>query len=219
MYNESGTTYDPAIISGGQYWSPSYPNPHNKCQGLVQFSRETLATLDGGATWGKDAKGNRYIIKDGPRYNFATIARQSRAQQMDLVKKFFELWGFPKKNLPSPVSIGNVYCTVFLPAFAGTPLGQPICRKGEGNNYYEHNSGFDKAKKDYITIDDLVVTASGHIPAVLGILKKAGVGVEKGKPGYFIVGGVQQSKTDGILRDSSGNPVVSGNGTPIKTGK
>jgi hypothetical protein len=50
-------------------------------------------------------------------------------------------------------------------------------------------------------------------------LKKAGVGVEKGKPGYFIVGGVSQSKTNGILTDSSGNPVKDGSGNNVKTGQ
>lgn len=204
MYNESGASFDPAIITGGKRWSEAHRNPLKACQGLIQFSKDTLITLLGN--------------KD-PDANFAYIAKQSRAQQMDLVKKFFVYWKFPKNSLPNPVSIGNIYCTVFLPAFAGTPLGQPICSKGQGNNYYEHNSGFDKTKKGYITIDDLAITAGSHIPTVLGILKKAGVGVEKGKPGYFIVGGVQQSRTDGILKDSAGNPVVSGSGTPIKTGQ
>jgi hypothetical protein len=205
MYNESGASFDPAIITGGKRWSESYPNPLKACQGLIQFAGATLTTLLGA---------NKTVDA-----HFAFIARQSRAQQMELVKKFFIYWKFPKNSLPNPVSIGNIYCSVFLPAFAGTPLGKPICSKGQGNNYYEHNSGFDKDKKGYITIDDLANTAGSHIPTVLGILKKAGVGVEKGKPGYFIVGGVQQSKTDGILRDSSGNPVKDGSGNPVRSGQ
>jgi hypothetical protein len=138
---------------------------------------------------------------------------------MELVKKYFQIWKFPNSRLPDPVSIGNIYCTVFLPARAGTPLGQSITRRGEPGGYYEANKGFDTSGKGYITIDDIANKASSHIPTVLGILKKAGVGVEKGKPGYFQVGGVPQSKTDGIVRDGSGNPVKDGSGNPVRTGQ
>jgi hypothetical protein len=204
MYNESAGSYDPAIITGGKRWSPAYPNPLNACQGLIQFSWMSLESI----TKSKDKAAN-----------FALIARQSRAEQMEFVKKFFQAWKFPNARLGNPVSIGSIYCTVFLPARAGTPLGQPITRKGEPGGYYEANKGFDTQGKGYITIDDIATKASLHIPTVLGILKKAGVGVDKNMPGYFKVGGVQQSKTDGILRDSAGNPVKDGSGNNVRTGQ
>lgn len=204
MYHESGASYDPAIITGGKRWSSAYPNPLRACQGMIQFSADTLATL---------------LKNKNADANFAFIAKQSRTQQMDLVQKYFQIWGFPNSRLPNPVSIGNIYCAVFLPARAGTPAGQSITRRGEKGAYYEHNSGFDKTGKGYITIEDLAATASAHTPTVLGVLKKAGVGYVKGAPGYFIVGGVPQSTTNGILKDGSGNPVKDSSGNPVRAGQ
>jgi len=100
----------------------------------------------------------------------------SRVQQMDWVYQYFhKLWGWPTLKCPNP-SLGNIYTTVFLPAFRFYLPEQIICSATDPttSKYYLHNTVFDPNKLGYITIQMMTDFTANMKAEVIKCLEVAG---------------------------------------------
>jgi hypothetical protein len=104
----------------------------------------------------------------------------TRVQQMDYVYQYFhKLWGWPTAKCPSP-SLGNIYTTVFLPAFRFYLPNQIICssRDPKTANYYNHNTVFDTSQNSppagYITMQMMTNFTQNMKAEVIKCLEVAG---------------------------------------------
>ena len=128
----------------GMMQSESGINPaaHNKsggASGLIQFMPATAKGL--GTTT-------------------EAIRGMSRAQQMPLVEKYFN-----KVGLPRGASAGQLYTSVFLPAFVKKPSSYVIASPGgtplnQSGSWYKQNKGLDVDQSGAITISDLTEQVS-----------------------------------------------------------
>jgi hypothetical protein len=107
---------------------PAKRNPNGGATGLIQFTKRTAETL--GTTTEK-------------------LAKMSRSEQFEYVKKYFEL---PGNDFKPGANAGDIYAKVFLPARSGSEV---LTKKGEKESYYENNTGLDIGNKNYITKTDL----------------------------------------------------------------
>lgn len=76
------------------------------------------------------------------------LKNMTAAEQLEYVEKCFKRVG-----VRSGDSASKIHARIFLPARADNPDGV-LCRKGEGNNFYEHNVGLDRNKDGVITVDE-----------------------------------------------------------------
>lgn len=156
MHLESAATFDPAIDNGvGKSKDPEGMG----FVGLIQFGRDACNSL---------------------KVSKKELSSMSRVQQMDYVHKYFnKLWGWPNAKCPKP-TLGNIYMTVFLPAFRFAPADQVIASANgtaQQQSWYFGNPAFDPApKQGVITPAQVEAAAASHKRDVLAILKKAGVG-------------------------------------------
>lgn len=86
------------------------------------------------------------------------IGRLTRAQQLPLVDQYFRM-----NNLPKGASAGQLYATVFLPAYNNRSPNFVVARRGGPNDagkngngsWYSQNAGLDVNRDGAITIADL----------------------------------------------------------------
>jgi hypothetical protein len=100
----------------------------------------------------------------------------TRVQQMDYVYQYFhKLWGWPTVKCPEP-TLGNIYTTVFLPAFRFYLPDQVICAANDPKTsaYYLHNPVFDPNKLGYITMQMMTDFAGNMKAEVIKCLDVAG---------------------------------------------
>lgn len=99
-------------------------NPGSKATGLIQFIPSTAKSLG---------------------TSVEELAKMTRAEQMKYVEKYFE-----SVNLPKGASGGQIYASVFLPAYVNKKV---LTTKGEA--YYNANTGLDIDGDGKITMSDL----------------------------------------------------------------
>ena len=108
----------------------------------------------------------------------AALRQMTRVEQMEWVYKYFnKLWGWPNAKCPNP-TIGNIYMTVFLPAFRFSPPDEKVAVLGDpkSGGWYTANPGFDPSpKKGYITPAMVAEAAMIRKRAALQCLANAGV--------------------------------------------
>jgi hypothetical protein len=114
--------------------NPAALNSSGGASGLIQFMPATAKNL--GTTT-------------------QAIRGMSRAQQMPLVEKYFDMVG-----LPRGASAGQLYTSVFLPAFVKKPSNYVIAapggtEKNPSGSWYKQNKGLDVNNDGQITISDL----------------------------------------------------------------
>jgi peptidoglycan hydrolase-like protein with peptidoglycan-binding domain len=89
------------------------------------------------------------------------VAAMSAVEQLPLVERFFRPYA------PKCTSAGRTYMATFLPAYADAALAFRIGVQGDQTNklkgtqltlgdIYQQNAGFDKPKKGYVTVGDVV---------------------------------------------------------------
>jgi len=188
--------FDPLDLIGIMYlesaasMDPAKPNGKGY-YGLIQFGGPAAQTL--GTTT-------------------SALAAMTRVGQMDYVEKFFKYWGWPNKKCPNP-TIGNIYMTVFLPAFRFYASDQIVCSASDPATaaYYKGNPAFDPSpKKGYITPAMVAEAALIQKRAALQCLANAGVG-----PNLV----VPTANTTNQVVSGTGIPVTTGAGIPLTTGK
>lgn len=139
------------------------------------------------------------------------LRKMSRVEQMEYVYRYFhKLWGWPNSKCPSP-SLVNLYLTVLLPAFRFAGPDEKIADSSNPNTskWYFANSGFDPSpKKGYFTPSMIEKTVLMHKREVQQCLSKAGVGADLIVPAQ--TSNVVQTGSGGILMDSFGNPIKTG---------
>lgn len=139
------------------------------------------------------------------------LRRMGRVEQMDYVYQYFhKLWNWPNSKCPSPTLV-NLYLTVLLPAFRFAAPDEKIADSANPNTakWYFANSGFDPSpKKGYFTPSMIEKTVLMHKREVQQCLSKAGVGADLIVPPQ--TSNVVQTGSGGILMDSNGNPVKTG---------
>lgn len=171
-------------LETGRTFDPSITN-NLGYTGLIQFGNDSATRLN---------------------TTTAALRNMSRVEQMEYVFKYFNsLWGWPNAKCPAP-TLANLYLTVLLPAFRFAAPDQKIADATDpkSSSWYKANPSFDPApKKGYFTPAMVEATVSIHKREVQQCLSNAGVGSD------FIVpptpGVVKTS--DGVLTDSSGNPI------------
>ena len=79
----------------------------------------------------------------------SAIYGMNRAQQMKYVEKYFDYW-----KLPRGATAGQLYATVFAPAYASKDPSTPMYRKSDGAAYSQ-NIGLDANEDGVITVGEL----------------------------------------------------------------
>ena len=101
----------------------------------------------------------------------------SRVQQMDWVYQYFhKLWGWPNLKCTNP-TLGNLYLTVFLPAFRFYLPDQVVCSLTDPktSSYYINNPVFDPTHLGYITPTMVGQVAANSKAEVTKCLSVAGL--------------------------------------------
>lgn len=137
-----GLGLDPSYIAAvmaietGRTFSPSIRNPYTGATGLIQFMPATALAL--GTT--TDA-----------------LARMTAVQQLDFVRRFFEL----HRSRIRPSVPGDYYLAVFYPAYIGASPDTVIF--GAGDTGYAQNAGLDRNADGLITVGDVTATVDGVV--------------------------------------------------------
>jgi hypothetical protein len=85
----------------------------------------------------------------------ATIPTWSVSRQIPLIERLFNAIGWTRAG-KAYGHAGVVYAANFAPARMSADLGAVLYREGVDGKAYSRNSGFDREKKGYITVGDLV---------------------------------------------------------------
>ena len=121
-----------AVMNGESGLNPQAVNPNGGATGLIQFMPKTAKGL--GTTT-------------------EALKNMSAIEQLTYVEKFYtrmkKAAGFAASDR---LTAGDLYAITFLPARAKREV---LCEKGEGNRYYECNSGTDLNKDGKITKSEL----------------------------------------------------------------
>ena len=114
---------------------------------------ETGGTLDPSIRNPSGATGLiQFLFPESLGTTFDALAKMTRAQQMKYVEKYLDAW-----NLPKRATGGQIYASVFLPAYINKEV---LTVKGEGA--YDGNVGLDYNKDERITRSDL----DAHVEAM-----------------------------------------------------
>jgi hypothetical protein len=145
MSIETAGTFDPAIQN------PINPNPDLRATGLIQFMPQT-------------AKGLGTSIP--------ALRAMSAVEQLQYVERFFQANGSKiRRDVP-----GDYYMAVFMPAFVGAAPNKVLGRKDDPTllagltmaSIYAQNSGFDRQKRGFFTVEDVWQTTLNRIASVAG---------------------------------------------------
>jgi uncharacterized protein (DUF2345 family) len=122
------------------------------------------------------------------------LATLTRVQQMDWVLKYFKAG--PIRKL-SKVTLEDLYMAIIWPAAVGKPDSYILF--SEPSKSYEQNKGLDKNKDGNITKEEAASKVRDQLNYIRGQLLKI-------------------PDEGGVWTDSSGNPILSGDGTPVRYG-
>ena len=121
-----------AVMNSESGLNPQAVNPQGGATGLIQFMPSTAQSLGTTTT---------------------ALKNMSAIEQLKYVEKFYLLQrkgaGFDDSHT---LNAGDLYALTFLPARAKREV---LCERGEGNNYYEWNTGADTNKDGKITKSEL----------------------------------------------------------------
>lgn len=121
-----------AVMNGESGLNPAAVNSRSGATGLIQFMPSTARNL------GTTTEALR---------SMSAIEQLSYVEE--LLKRCKRAAGFGENER---LTGGDLYALIFLPARAKREV---LCEAGEGNNYYEHNSGTDLNKDGKITKSEL----------------------------------------------------------------
>jgi len=122
------------------------------------------------------------------------LATLTRVQQMDWVLKYFKAG--PIRKLSS-VTLEDLYMAILWPAAVGKPNDYVLF--SSPSKAYEQNKGLDKNKDGNITKEEAAAKVRDQLNYIRGQLLKI-------------------PDEGGVWTDSSGNPILSGDGTPVRYG-
>lgn len=116
----------------GATFSPSIRNAQSGAIGLIQFMGPTALALG---------------------TNRERLAAMTPIEQLAYVERYFAM------HAGRLHSLDDCYLAIFMPVMIGRPGSTVVFNRGQVG--YDQNSGFDRAKKGAITIDDIVTTVRG----------------------------------------------------------
>jgi uncharacterized protein (DUF2345 family) len=122
------------------------------------------------------------------------LATLTRVQQMDWVLKYFKKGPIAKL---SSVTLEDLYMAILWPAAVGKPDSYILF--SEPSKSYEQNKGLDKNKDGNITKAEAAAKVRDQLNYIRGQLLKI-------------------PDEGGVWTDSSGNPILSGDGSPVRYG-
>ena len=122
------------------------------------------------------------------------LATLTRVQQMDWVLKYFKKGPIAKL---SSVTLEDLYMAILWPAAVGKPDSYILF--SEGSKSYTQNKGLDKNNDGNITKAEAAAKVRDQLNYIRGQLLKI-------------------PDEGGVWTDSSGNPILSGDGTPVRYG-
>lgn len=122
------------------------------------------------------------------------LATLTRVQQMDWVLKYFKKGPIAKL---SSVTLEDLYMAILWPAAVGKPDSYVLF--SEGSKSYTQNKGLDKNNDGNITKAEAAAKVRDQLNYIRGQLLKI-------------------PDEGGVWTDSSGNPILSGDGTPVRYG-
>ena len=106
--------------------------------GLIQFTQPAIDDLN---------------KRHGLNLTKEKILNMSALEQLDLAEKYLKIAkGYAGFSDSHKMSSGDLYAITFLPGRASREV---LCQKGEGNSFYEQNSGLDKNGDKKITKSEL----------------------------------------------------------------
>jgi hypothetical protein len=122
------------------------------------------------------------------------LATLTRAQQMDWVLKYFKKGPIAKL---SSVTLEDLYMAILWPAAVGKPDSYVLF--SEGSLAYKQNDKLDKNNDGNITKAEAAAKVRDQLNYIRGQLLKI-------------------PDEGGVWTDSSGNPILSGDGSPVRYG-
>jgi hypothetical protein len=122
------------------------------------------------------------------------LATLTRVQQMDWVLKYFKAG--PIRKLSS-VTLEDLYMAIIWPAAVGKPDSYILF--SEPSKAYTQNKGLDKNNDGHISKEEAASKVRDQLNYIRGQLLKI-------------------PDEGGVWTDASGNPILSGDGTPVRYG-